>query len=41
MDRIEKGILVNVFGDTLHKLIFHQLCKIHQILSWKRDFISN
>ena len=24
---IKKGILVNFLGDTLHRLIFHQLCK--------------
>ena len=28
---IEKGTLLNIFGDTLHKDIFHQFCKIQLI----------
>ena len=37
----EKGILVNFFADTVHRLIYHQLCKIQRILCREHDFISN
>ena len=38
---MEKEILVICFGDTIHVLIFHQLCKIQQIWSREHDFIPN
>ena len=37
---IEKEILVNFLGDTLHRLIFHQLCKNSANLIPERGFIQ-
>ena len=38
---IEKGILINFLVDTVHELIYHELCKTQQILCQERDFIPN
>ena len=37
----EKAILVIFLVDTVHRLTYHQLCKIQRILCQKRDFIPN
>ena len=36
INRIEKGILVIFFVDTVHRLIYHQLCKIQRALCPER-----
>ena len=41
INQTEKGILVIVFVDTVHGLIYHKLCKIQRILCRERDFIPN
>lgn len=41
INQIANGILVNSFVDTLHQLIYHQLCNIQRILCQEGDFTPN
>ena len=41
INRTEKGILIIIFVDTVHELIYHQLCKTQQILCQEHDFSPN
>ena len=41
INQITNGILVNFFVDTLHQLIYHQLCNIQRILCQEGDFTPN
>ena len=40
INRTEKGILAIFFVDTVHRLIYHQLCKIQRILCRERDLFQ-
>ena len=39
--RIEKGILIVLYGDNFGKFIHHQLCKIQWVWLSEHDFIPS